>query len=383
MRGIEVRPVEGRRELEAFATLPWALYRNDPAWVPPLLPEVYHHLDQKKNPWFEKAQAQLFVAWRGSKPVGRISAQIDEEHNRRFEEKTGFFGFFECENEPAIATALLDTASSWCRAKGMNKVRGPFSFSINHVSGLLIDGFSTPPYLEMGHNPAYYVPLVEANGFEKAMDLYAWYFDATKPPPELCVQIGDAVAQAPGLKVREVNMKNFESDLRIIMGVFNEAWSRNWGFVPLSDAEIHKAAKELEMIINPKLALIAEVDGEPAAIAMTFPNLNEVLIKTRHYGPSKLGVARTYAKLLWELKVKKSVKSARLMLLGVRPKFRGSILGGLSVHLYVESYRRGVELGIREAECGWTLATNDKINNGIRMMGGEVYKTYRVYEKSI
>jgi hypothetical protein len=197
------------------------------------------------------------------------------------------------------------------------------------------------------------------------------------------VQIGDAVAQAPGLKVREVNIKNFESDLRIIMGVFNEAWSRNWGFVPLSDAEVRKAAKELEIIINPKLALIAEVDGEPAAIAMTFPNLNEVLIKTRHYGPSKLGVARTYAKLLWELKVKKSVKSARLMLLGVRPKFRGSILGGLSVHLYMESYRRGVELGIREAECGWTLATNEKINNGIRMMGGEVYKTYRVFEKGI
>ena len=376
---IEVRPVRGRRDMAAFINLPWRLYAHDPAWVPPLKPEVKAHLDRARNPFFEHAEAELFLAWRSGRVVGRISAQIDRSHNERFNEKTGFFGFFEAEDDVTVATALFDKAGAWLKARGMNLMRGPFNFSINHTAGLLIDGFETPPYLEMTHNPRYYVPLVEGYGFAEAMDLYAWKYDATRPPPEICLQISKAVAEHPGLKVREVNMANFESDLRIILDVFNEAWSKNWGFVPLTDSEIRKAAKELKLIIDPRLALIAEVDGEPAAIAMTFPNLNEILGRTRGYG-----TVRTYARLLWELKVKKNFKTARLMLLGVRPKFRGSMLGGgLSVHLYVETHKRGSSMGITEAELSWTLASNEKINNGIRLMGGEVYKTYRVYDKAL
>jgi hypothetical protein len=375
---IEVRPVRDRRELKAFVELPWKLYRHDPAWVPPLKPEVYAHLDRNKNPFFEHARAEYFVAWRGREAIARISAQVDDEHNRRFNEKTGFFGFFECPDEPAVAAALLDTASSWLRAQGMDLIRGPFNFSINHTAGLLVDGHHSPPHVEMTHNPAYYARLIEERGFGQAMDLYAWKYDATRPPPEVCLQIADAVAQYPGLKVRQLDPNHFDRDIRIILGVFNEAWSQNWGFVPFTDSELRKAARDLKLVIEPRVGLIAEVDGEPAAIALTFPNLNEILHKTRG-----MGTARTYAKLIWELKVRKRVNSARLMLLGVRPKFRGSVLGGLSVLLYVETHKRGTALGYKEAELSWTLANNEKINAGIRMMGGEVYKTYRIYEKAI
>lgn len=371
---VEVRPVVGKRELKMFMDLPKRLYRDDPAWVPMLDFELAKQL-APTSPFFEHGEAQYFAAWRNGQMVGRITAQVDRLHNERYNEKTAFFGWFETENDAEVSKALLDAATGWARSKGFNRIRGPFSFSINHVAGCLVDGFDTPPYLDMAHNPAFYPTLLEAYGFTKSKDLYAWRYDATVDPPEMAQELAKMVEAHPGLVVREVDMKHFDRDLRIILDIFNEAWAQNWGYVPLTDAEVKLIAENLKLVLEPKLAFIAEVDGEPAAISLTVPNINQVLRRTRGL-PTAMAVLR----LLWELKVKRNVNQARLMILGIRRKFRGSALGGLSVLLYVKTHFVGQSLGMKEAELGWTLEDNYRINQGIEMMGGKRYKTYRVYD---
>lgn len=375
---IEVRPVVSSADLKAFLYLPERLYKDDAAWVPPLIPEVKKHLSPKHNPFFDHGEAQLFVAWRGAQPVGRISAQIDFEHNRRHEERTGFFGFFESEDDQQVADAMLNKATEWLRSRGMTRIRGPFSFNINHPAGLLVKGFEFPPYIEMVHSLAYYPSLVEKWGLHKVKDLFAWRYDSSVDPNEMVQQIADSVAAYPGLVIRQVRMDRFEEDLGIIMSVFNEAWANNWGFVPLSEREVKTLAKEMKLVIDPRLAFIAEVDGEPAAISLTIPNINEPLRRARG-----LAWPLMYARLVWELKVLRKISSARLMILGIRRKFRGSVLGGLSVLLYCKTHWVGKSLGVKGAELGWTLEDNPRINTGIEMMGGECYKIYRVYEKEI
>lgn len=375
---IDVRMVKSSADMRAFLNLPARLYASDPMWVPPLMPELKKHLSNKHNPFFDNGEAQLFVAWRGTEPVGRISAHIDHTHNQRTSGKTGFFGFFECINDVTVSNALFDTAQDWLRNRGMERVRGPHSFTINQISGILIDGFDTPPYIEMGHNLPYYQQLCEAAGFEKVKDLLAWRYDSSIDPNEGVQMIADQVAQYPGLVVREMRMSHFEEDLRIIMDIFNEAWSQNWGFVPMSDREVKKLADEMKMVIEPRMAFIAEVDGVPAAISLSVPNINQALLRARGL-PTPL----MYARLIWDLKVRRNISQARLMVLGVRKQFRGSVLGGLSVLLYCKSHWVGKSLGMKEAELSWTLDDNDKINAGIMMMGGEKYKVYRMFEKSL
>jgi hypothetical protein len=375
---IDIRPVRTATDLKRFIDLPERLYRDDPAWVPALKPELRKHLSKKHNPFFDNGEAELFLALRGGVVVGRISAQVDLAHNARYEEKTGFFGFFETENDRAVSDALLDAAAAWLRNRGMTRIRGPFSFNINHPTGLLVEGFEHPPYLEMTHNLPYYPELVEQWGMVKAKDMFAWRYDCSIDPPEMIQQIADTVAQHPGLVVREVRMDRLEEDLQIIVGLFNEAWSQNWGFVPLTDREIRKMASELKLILDPRMVFIAEVDGEPAAISLTLPNLNQVLRRARG-----LSTPLMYARVLWDLKVKRNLSQARLVILGIRKKFRGSALGGLSVLLYVKTHWVGKSLGMKEAELSWTLEDNERINMGIQMMGGDPYKRYRVYEKDI
>jgi len=374
---LEIRPVRTKRELKDFMVLPERIYREDPMWVPPITFEVKKHLS-RKNPFFEHGDAQLYVAYRGGVAIGRISAQIDTLHNERYEEKTGFFGFFESEDDPEVASALFDAAHTWLRDRGMVEVRGPFNFTINHTAGLLVDGFDRPPVIEMTHNLPYYAALVEGQGYAKIKDLYAYDYDSSVPVPEMPMELAKMVEAHPGLKIREVRMKHFNEDLRIILDIFNEAWARNWGFVPMTDAEVKMIAENLKLILDPRLAFIAEVDGEPAAISLTIPDINQILLRYRHL-PEPLRLLRA----AWDLKVKRDVSRARLMILGVRRKFRGSALGGLSVLLYVRTHIVGKALGMRGAELGWTLEDNHRINQGIEMMGGKRYKTYRVYSRAL
>ncbi len=376
MTSLHIEEVRGLRAQLEFVRFGRELYRLDPHYraLPDLL--VVEQLRSDRNPWFEHGEAALFTARRDGKILGRISAQIDQEHLKYHNDGAGFFGFFESTPDPEVAATLLRVAEDWCRARGMDRIRGPFSFSINEVSGLLVKGFDSPNYLMMPHGQPYYPGYIEAAGYHQAMDLYAWRY-IREHPPEQIQQIADAVAATPGLTIRSLDPRRMDAELEIIVSIFNEAWSRNWGFVPMTDAEIAAMARQFKLIADPELCLIAEVDGEPAAMAVALPNLHE----TTHDLQGSLfplGWARL-AYRLW----RKPPTSFRQILLGVRRKFRGSTLGGLSLLLYVTIHRTAYRKGYREAEASWTLADNPRINHGMAFMGAENYKTYRIYEKEL
>lgn len=374
---IKIIPVNTRHDRRRFVDFPYQLYSSDRNWVPPLKLERHELITPKTNPFFQNADVGLFIAEKEGRVVGRISAQINHLHNSRYNEQTGHFGFFDCVDDVDVAGRLLSSAESWLRAKGMNKVVGPFNFSINEESGLLIEGFDKQPYPYMPHNYPYYGNLMEQCGFAKAKDLIAWSYDSTRPVPEAAYQIAEVVKAYPGLVVREVDKKNLKRDVAIIADVFNSAWSKNWGFIPWTDAELAKVVKDFKMILEPKLALIAEVDGKPAAISVAFPNYHEAIkdLKGRLF---PFGVF----KFLYRLKTNK-IKTARLALLGIKKEFRHDVLAGLSVYLYTEMHRRSKILGHIGGELSWTLDDNEKINNGIALMGGVPYKKYRIFEKSL
>lgn len=375
--GVIVRPVVTRRDRNTFIKFPWSLYRDDPAWIPPLLFEEKKRLDPRKNPFFENGEGQCFLATRNGEVLGRISAQIDHLSNQMHNEQAGFFGFFEAVNDADVSNALLDRAAEWLRERGMTKIRGPFSWSINEESGLLIDGFEHPPRLLTAHHPPYYQRLLEEWGLSKAKDLYCWNYSAFDPVPEAGLQIANVVKEHQGLKVRELDWKNYERDIKTIFDIFNSAWQSNWGFVPMTDKAVEQVSKELKLILDERVVYIAEVDGQPAAICVCFMDLNEA-IRDLNGRLFPFG----FAKLLYRLKRRK-VKWLRLIMLGVKKEYRGSILGGLSVLLYTELHQRAKDMGYHGAELSWTLEDNDKINMGIQMMGGKHYKTYRVYEKGL
>jgi hypothetical protein len=376
--GVSVRPVRTRAERKAFIRLQWEVMRGVPHWVPPLRLERKELIDPRKNPFFEHGEAELFLAYRGGVPVGRISAQVDRLHLERYGDDTGFFGFFDAPDDPAVARALWEAVEGWHRARGHARVRGPFQLNINGEAGVLVDGFDTPPSLMMPHNPPYYGALLEGLGLGKAKDLYAWRYhpgELTEPTRMLA----DMTRGVEGLIVRGIDTSRLPEEVRTIMTIFNEAWSNNWGYVPLTELELEKMAKEFKLIVDPAIALVAELDGEPAAMALALPNLNAAI----HDLNGRL-LPFGWAKLLWRLKVHKP-NSARLVLLGIRPKFRGRPeLKGLSVLLYSEIHTRGTAAGYTGAsELSWTLEDNRKINQGIALMGGKKYKTYRVYEKAL
>lgn len=373
---VSVRPVRTRSDLKQFIRLPWDIYQEDPAWVPPLILDRKQTLDRKKNPFFEHAEAEYFLAEKNGRVVGRVSAHIDRLHNETHRDKTGFFGFFESTDDDAVAKALLDASSEWLLQKGMTALRGPCSFSLNE-GGLLIDGFEHPPQILMGHNPSYYPELLERWGLKKIKDLYCWRYDATSPIPEPAMEIAREVAKYPGLVVRSVNPKKIKEDVKILMEVFNSAWSQNWGFVPLTEKEIQKAAQEFNLILDPEVSFIAEVNGDPAGICVALPNINEAIADLN----GRLFPFGIF-KLLYRIKTRK-IRTGRLMLLGIKKEYRSSILGGLSVLLYTEIHRRGKERGYTSGELSWTLEDNVKVNTGIEFMGAERYKTYRVYEKNM
>jgi hypothetical protein len=376
---IAVEAVQSKQAMAEFIELPWKIYHNDPAWVPPLRIEREEHFDAKKNPFFQHAEVQLFLARNPQREVvGRISAQLNFEHNRIYGEGTGFFGCFEAFDSHEVAAALFQAAEKWCRDRGCSTIRGPFSFSINDDCGVLIDGFETPPYVLMGHSPRYYAALHEASGYTKIKDLLAWHYKLSEPDP-MVLEIADNVEKAPGLVVRNINMSRLEEDVRSILDVFNEAWSKNWGFVPLTEAEILKMSKDLKLIADPELIKIAEVNGKVAAVALALPNVHEA-IQDLNGSLFPTGIF----KLLYRLKTHK-IKGVRMVILGVKKEFRGGIFqgGGLSVLLYVRSYQAAVRLGYQFGEGGWTLEDNEKINQGIMLMGGVRYKTYRIYEKAL
>lgn len=353
------------------------IYRGDPAYVRPLDMELRDRLNAKKNPFFEHGEAAMFCAYRNGKPVGRCTASIDREHLDRYKDATGFFGFLDTVEDEEVSRTLLSRAEGWLRGKGMKRARGPVSLNINEELGCLVQGFDTPPFIMMPHHRPYQGSLIERAGYAKAKDVYAWSY-----------QVGDLNARVrraqeeikklPEISTRKMSLKDIDRDVDLLLEIFNETWSENWGFVPSTRSEAKKMASDFRMILMPEITCIVNIDGEPAAMAVALPNLNE-LVRDMDGKLLPLGLP----KLLWRLKVE-GPKSARLILLGIRKKYRlVRKYAGLSVFMYAEMNDGAKRLGIERGELGWTLEDNGRVNAGIALMGAKAYKTYRVYERPI
>ncbi|MEM7137916.1 MAG: hypothetical protein AAF500_15125 [Myxococcota bacterium] len=374
---IEIRQHAPGEDVDDFVQVAYEVYRDDPSWIAPLQMEIRDRLSPKKNPFFDHAECALFTARKDGKLVGRISAQVDHEHLRRYDDDTGFFGFFDTIDDHDVANALVGEAEEWLAKRAMAVVRGPFSLSINEESGLLVDGFGTPPVLMCAHHRPYQGTLAEGAGFVKAKDLWGWKYNVEPPPPR-AKKAWNSIDEMPEVTFRSIRPRELKREIGQLLDIFNDAWQDNWGFVPSTDGEAKKMAQDLALIIDPRISFFVEVDGEPVAMCVCLPNVNEA---TRDFN-GKLNPINVI-KLLWRLKVT-GVKSARLMLLGIRKNFRGSRrFAPLSTALYAEVARRGIKAGYDWAELGWTLEDNRLINTGIRGMRAEVYKTYRVYEKTV
>jgi len=373
MAPIDVIPVSDREDLRRFIRLPWALYRDDAYWVPPLLADMNKLLDKTTHPFFRHSSADFFLARRNGECVGRIAAILNNNHNRFHSEKTAFFGFFESIDDQAVASALLNQAEQWARDRGMSAMRGPMNYSTNETVGLLVEGFDSSPFVLMSHNPRYYSRLLEDAGFSKSMDLYAWWMQTEQGLNPKIARVGEKVLKSEGIAVRPLDTGRFWDEVAIIQGIYNDAWSSNWGFVPMTDEEFRHMARDLKPVVDPRVVLIAEKNGEPVAFSLALPDFNQALKKINgRLFP--LG----FALLLYHAR---HIRQVRVMALGIAKKVQN--WNGLGAALYYESFRRGIAAGYRTCEFSWTLETNDLINRSMQLFGARIYKRYRVYEKAL
>lgn len=374
---VEIKQHQPGKDLKDFIRVAFEVYRDDPAWVPPLNMEITDRLTPEKNPFFEHAEVALFTAWKDGNPVGRISAQIDHEHLRIHEDNVGFFGFFDTIDDQEVASALVAAAEKWLAARGMTMMRGPLSLSINEETGMLVEGFESPPTIMSPHHRWYQGALAEGAGLQKVKDCYGWSYDVVPAPPRV-QKAWDTINSLPEVRFRSVRPRMLKKEVHDILDVFNDAWQHNWGFVPATDAEAKKMAADLQLILDKELSFFAEIDGQPVAICVCLPNLNDAIFDLN----GKLSPVNI-AKLLWRLKIRRP-KSARLMLLGIRTEFRGKKrYAPLALAVIGELVRRGLKQGYEWAELGWTLEDNRLINTAIQSMGAKIYKRYRLFEKPI
>lgn len=375
---VTVRPARGKEDLKAFLGVPFALYAGDPNWVAPLHLERLEHLDPKKNPYFRHAEVELFLALRGGRPVGRISAQLSRLRSERYRDGVGQFGFLEAEDDPAVFAALFDAAEAWLKQRGATAIQGPFSFSINDETGLLIEGFDTPPSVMMSHALPYYGPRLEEAGFVKAKDIIAYDFIGQGGMPRALASAHDKAMADPDVVLRPLDKKQLMKELEIVVSIANDAWSGNWGFVPWTREEMTALADNLKMLVTGDYIAIAEYKGEPAAMAITLPNINDWIAgldgKLLPFGWAKLG---------WSL-FAGPPKAVRMPLMGVRRKYHGTVTGavlGMSVIARVRDFH--VARGTTRGEASWILEDNMPMRRMIEHFGGRPYKTYRIYEKLI
>lgn len=375
---VEVRQLNGdKKVLRHFLNVVDAIYADDPNYVRSLDMDVSDRMNPKKNPFFETGEATGWVAFDRGVPVGRISASIDRLHQERYGDGVGFFGFFDCIDDEQVANVLLNTAAGWLEGRGCRAMRGPFSLNINEECGCLVEGFDTPPMVMMPHHRTYQGGLIERAGLVKCKDLFAWRYEVGSVPPR-AQKAHDDIGLLPEISSRRLDMKHLGRDVRLIMDVFNDAWSDNWGFVPTTESQLDKMAEDLKLIALPELTQLTFINGEVAAVALALPNVNE-LIADAHGKLFPFGAI----KLLWRLRVR-GPKTGRLVILGIRKKWRSvRKYAGLSAFLYVAMNQAAHLIGMKSGELGWTLEDNAPINVGIKMMGGRVYKKYRIYERAL
>ena len=369
---VSIRRVESRKDFKDFLKLPWRIYGDDPNWVPPLLRDVKSTFYFEKNPFLKHAKVELFLARRDDQTLGRIVAIIDHNHNQFHQEKTGFFGFFEVTPDYSVAKALLDRARVWCQGKDMNLLRGPMNPSMNDECAFLLEGFDSPPVIMMPYNPPYYLEFMETYGFYKAKDLYAFLKEVKDGIPERIEGLVERMKRREELVVRPLDMRHLKGEVELIKEIYNSAWERNWGFVPMTDEEMDLMAKRLKPIAVPELVLFAEVRGEPIGVSVTIPDYNQVLKRLN----GKL-VPWGMIKFLY---YRRKIDGLRALVFGIKREYRGK---GVSLVLYHEAEKVATRLGYRWCELSWNLEDNDLINSFDTAVGGRLYKKYRIYEMEI
>ena len=375
---LRIHPVSGNKDLKAFIKVPFNIYKDDPHWVAPLEIERMGVLKAKKNPYFQHAEAQYWIAYKGEDMVGRISAQVDQMALERMDPVTGHIGFFECENNFETAKALFDTAEGWLKDRGMKKVLGPLSHSTNEEVGLLIDGFDEDPRIMMGHARPYYKDFFEKAGYKKAKDVYAYSVDVTQPFPKKVQRLVEYSMRNPDIEIRNINLKDYKNELLMFFDILNDAWADNWGFVGFTAAEVQHVAMEMKPFIKDYQTRVCLYKGVPSAFMVTLPDLNQQLKDLN----GKL-LPFGWAKLLWRTQTKNPAQ-VRVPLLGVRKHLQSSPVGGMMVFLLISTIRETIFAnGGQKAELSWILEDNTPMRGILDRIDSYIYKTYRIFKKEI
>jgi len=374
---IEITKVASNPKRDAFIKLPWKIYANDPVWVPPLIIERKEFLDREKHPFFEHGKAEFFLARRDGEVVGRIAASDDPKYNELHGSNLGCFGLFESIDDPEVASALFGAAGNWLRALGRDEVMGPIDYSTNYLCGLLVDGFQHPPTLLTSHNPPYYARLIEGWGFEKAMDFFAWWFAEPANAAARLKKLAGALKKRPEkVSLRQINLRDVAGEATSIRAIYNQAWSKNWGFVPFSEREFAYMTKEMKPLLLPDLVWLAEIGSEPVGFILCVPDIN-VALKKINGRLTTFGLPVGLAKLLY---YKSRLKTVRLVALGVVPKYRRhGIAEMLVLHIIEEAMLKRGFIG----ECSLILENNILMNRFLEAIGAEKYKTYRIYRRQL
>lgn len=377
MGAVQVLPVKTKGELERFVKVSMRLSARDPKYIAPLIMERIEALTPKTNPFFEHAEVQLWLARRDGRDVGRISAQIDHLAPTDPKDPAGYFGMIAAEDDPEIFSSLFAAAETWLRDRGRTRAMGPFNLSINEETGLLIEGRETPPMVMMGHDQPHIAARLEALGYRKIKDVYAYKISTSHDmPPSVRKRLGRANPQ--GVSLRQLDWKNYEREVQAMTEIMNEAWSNNWGFTPITEAETRQLAKSMKPVINEKLVWFADIDGENAGFGVLLPNVNEAI---RDLDGKLLPFG--WAKLLWRLKVS-GVKTGRVPLMGVKRKFAKDYRGQILPFMIIDKMRsEALKAGIEEVEMSWILEDNKPMRAIIESAGSDRYKTYRLYEKAL
>ncbi|MCS7259079.1 MAG: hypothetical protein NZ601_06960 [candidate division WOR-3 bacterium] len=365
---IVVSEVKTKKDLSDFINLPWKIYKNDPNWIPPLIDDIKETLSKEKNPFFQHADLKLFIARHNNEVVGRVAVIIDYNYCKYHDKNVAFFGFFETTYDYFVAEALMKNACEYAKSRNMKEIYGPANPSLNDEVGFLIEGFNSPPCIKMSYNPPYYLEFIEKLGFQKIKDLYSYYIDLTKPPPNKLLRVINSIKTRKEIVVRPVNLRKLKDELIKIKEIYNDAWSNNWDFAPMTDEEIDYLAKKLKPIVVPEIVQIAEVAGEPAGMSIGLPDYNQVL---KHLN-GKLFPFGFIKFLIYRSKI----NGARLWALGVKNKFRNI---GIDALIYYETFIGGIKKGYKWGDVGWILEDNHNIINPILLWDAKLYKKYRIY----
>ncbi|OIO72592.1 MAG: hypothetical protein AUJ85_09980 [Elusimicrobia bacterium CG1_02_37_114] len=370
---MQIRTVETEKDLMKFIKFQWKVYKNDPYWVPQLISDIKKLLNKNKNPFWKHSEQRLFLAENNGEIVGRIAGVIDRNYLEFHNEQTGFFAFFEAMNDYSVAELLLSAVENWLKEKGMKKMMGPTAPSTNDELGFLLEGFDSPPVLMMPYNPEYYHGLAEKYGLKKDKDLYAYQITEKTVPMERLNRLNEKIKRRePKLTIRQVNLKDYDNEIKRIREIYNNAWGKNWGFVPWTEEEFYYQCANLKPLVVPELVFFIYIGTEPVGMLVGVPNYFEVLKKLNgKMGPVEL------IKFLW---YKNRIKTLRIMIMGVKKQYRNRGIEGI---MFYEIVERGIKLGYKTAEMSWVLEDNIAMCRAAEMMGGKIYKKYRVYEKTL